>query len=275
MKFLLWIYFLLFCFLWKVYVCFCVDHETWWWCAGLWCDGQDQWPGTTINCQETRLWPRSSSGSSEWPGQPPAPALSLSASSSELRMFALSLGSGKVNKTEIIIVNIDIGAAQRGEVEWNCSEQSRPYTIAVTIPECWEWRGVCWVRVMRQPGPGCESLMSWCRGRGQRLSGDLRPPPPPPDSGLSLSDMGNYHPRATRAGWSVIRSAGTSACHHSQLSWLRPKHWFYWKCGCDGNSSFALSWIVRINITRGLFCCFHWSNWLLSARHQNYLETTG
>ena len=47
-------------------------------------------------------------------------------------MFALSLGSGKVNKTEIIIVNIDIGAAQRGEVEWNCSEQTRPYTIAVT-----------------------------------------------------------------------------------------------------------------------------------------------
>ena len=51
-------------------------------------------------------------------------------------MFALSLGSGKVNKTEIIIVNIDIGAAQRGEVEWNCLEQTRPYTIAVTIPEC-------------------------------------------------------------------------------------------------------------------------------------------
>ena len=81
------------------------------------------------------------------------------------------------------------------------------------------------MRVMRQPGPGCESLMSWCRGRGQRLSGDLRPPPP-----LSLSviweiiipgqpEQGHQSlgQQGIRAG--LMRATlGTAECHHSQLS---------------------------------------------------------
>ena len=77
------------------------------------------------------------------------------------------------------------------------------------------------MRVMRQPGPGCESLMSWCRGRGQRLSGDLRPPPP-----LSLSVIweiiipGQPEPGHQSLGQQGIMRAtlGTAECHHSQLS---------------------------------------------------------
>ena len=126
--------------------------------------------------------------------------------------------------------------------------------------------------------------MSWWPRPGP---GDLRPPPPT-DSGLSLtliSDMGNYHPRATRAGSSVIRSAGgrrgscgitrgtSSECHHSPLSWAAVKTLILLEMQIHGmvmvtRGSFALFWIVRIKITTGLLCCFHLSNWLLSARQQ-------
>ena len=145
-----------------------------------------------------------------------------------------------------------------------------------------QFRGLRWVRVMRQPGPGCESLMSWCRGRGQRLR-SVRGPGLPPHWQRPLThtepDMGNYHPRATRAGSSVIRSTGDQGLwgqHQSviTLNWvgLRSKHWYH--CGylvMVTWNSFALSWIVRIKITRELFGCFHLSNWLLSARQQNDL----
>ena len=131
---------------------------------------------------------------------------------------------------------------------------------------------------------GRDVKVSWAGAeagaRGWDQSGDLASPPHwQRPLTHTEPDMGNYHPRATRAGSSVIRSTGDQGLwgqHQSviTLNWvgLRSKHWYH--CGylvMVTWNSFALSWIVRIKITRELFGCFHLSNWLLSARQQNDL----
>ena len=57
-------------------------------------------------------------------------------------------------------------------------------------------------------------------------------------------------------------------CQHLQLL-AAVKTLDYWTSGdgdgevFNGTRGFALSWIVHIKITRGLFSCFHSYNWLV------------